>query len=186
MQLNRIAIQKIHFMRTVLILGVLCCTLAMTACARQKKTAASKTAQSANTTAAAQASSISAMYMRRGGCFGQCPIYEVYISSDGNARYVGQQFVENPGTFEKNIGPEKAAELFRMFDRHRVDTCKGEYEVLIPDLAPLTYTFTRSTGTQRINSAHFGPYFLQLLADSVDAVVQVDKSWKKTAEPPKD
>ena len=86
------------------------------------------------------------------------------------------------GTFEKNVGAATVQKVLRDFEAARVDTCSEEYEMLIADLPGLSFTFTRPQGVQSISNAGFGPRFLTSLAADVDAIAQVDNTWRKTAE----
>ncbi len=183
-------------MRIKLLLGIFCSSLFFSACAQNKKTvkasggnaATSTPPTNSNASAAAgkPGRDITAMTMRRSGCYGRCPIYQVHLFSDGRAKYIGERFTENMGTFEKNIGAAKVQAILRQAQALRVDTCSAEYPMMIADLPGLSYTFTRPQGTQSISNATFGPRYLVSLAADVDSLVRVDKTWRKTAEAKRD
>lgn len=183
-------------MRTKILLGLFCSSLFFSACAQNKKTVknngASATATSSQGTKSSPASTdkpsrdITAMTMRRSGCFGRCPIYEVQLFSDGRVRYIGERFTENLGTFEKAVDAAKVQALLRQAQTLRVDTCAAEYPMMIADLPGLRYTFTRPQGVQTIANANFGPRYLLTLAADIDSLARVDKTWRKTAEAKKD
>lgn len=170
-------------MRTHFLLAAACSSLFLHACAQGKKTAKSGTTpQKTQADAAAKPSrDITALTMRRTGCYGRCPSYEVQLFSDGGARYIGQQFTTYTGTYEKNVGAAKVQTLLRQAQTLRVDTCAEEYEMLISDLPGLIFTFTRPQGTQTVQNAHFGPRYFKTLAADVDSLVRVDGTWRKTA-----
>lgn len=183
-------------MRNQFLLGILCSSLFLTACAQNKKTvktdggSSAPPASSADNNTSAPAGKpgrdITAMTMRRSGCFGRCPIYQVQLFSDGRVRYIGERFTENLGTFEKNVGAANVQAILREAQAMRVDTCSAEYPMMIPDLPGLSYTFTRPQGVQSIANAGFGPRYLVAIAADVDSLVRVDKTWRKTAEAKKD
>ena len=44
--------------------------------------------------------------LERTGCFGNCPIYKVDITEDGNVFYMGERFVEEEGIHSWEIDSE--------------------------------------------------------------------------------
>ena len=174
-------------MRTHLLLGLFCTSLFFTACAQGKKakkpngTSGDAATPIATKTSNKPGRDITSMTMRRTGCFGRCPSYIVELFSDGRARYVGEQFTNYLGTYEKNVGAAKVQAIFRQAQALRVDTCAEEYPMLISDLPGLIFTFTRPQGTQSIQNAHFGPRYFKSLAADVDSLAKVDGTWRKTA-----
>lgn len=145
----------------------------MSACAQQKKT----------TSKAETGSQIQELAMERTACFGQCPAYRVEIKKDGSVKYTGRHFTEYTGTYEIKTDPKKVAELFKSFDKYRVDTCQKSYDNKIPDLPGLIYQITYSGNKQQeIMNAHFGPDFLKQLGKEVDEFAKVDDTWTKTAD----
>lgn len=49
--------------------------------------------------------------MRRGPCYGRCPIYRVTVDSDGRVEFVGDRFVAAPGVQQKQIDVAGVAAL---------------------------------------------------------------------------
>lgn len=117
--------------------------------------------------------------MHRTACFGRCPDYVIEVYSNGLVKYIGINFVNDSGVYQKNIGTAAVNKLFSEFKQYRVDTCKEVYNNMIPDLPGLAYQLKyASDKTQDIRNAHFGPTFLKELAHSVDEAGKVDKTWK--------
>ncbi len=156
--------------------------LIFSACAQQKKT--TKGTVFANS--GKKALGIEQIVMERTACFGTCPAYRIIINKDGQTKYISRYYTEYEGTFEKQLDQEKTAELFNEFAKYHVDTCQEEYKSLVQDLPGIIYEFTYKNGKEQvIRQAEFGPEFLKELARKVDALVVVDDSWKKIAEPEK-
>jgi len=121
--------------------------------------------------------------MRRSGCYGRCPIYEVRVTSDGVVRYTGERFTDKLGVYEKNVGAARAQALLRFADSLRVDTAAAEYEMMVADLPGVRFTFVRADASvQAVNNAHFGPRYFVRIAAEVDSMAQVDFTWKKVAD----
>jgi len=51
------------------------------------------------------ASSIRAITLSRGACYGECPVYEVTLRRGGSATWVGEQFTDRIGQFTGSIEP---------------------------------------------------------------------------------
>lgn len=166
--------------------------IGLSACAQQKKaTTTQKTkvttvAKDVKPTSASQASKvgkISFISLYRSSCYGKCPVYTVEVSQNGNVKYISRMFTKYEGTFEKNVGADKVAGLFKKFEEYRVDTCQNNYKVMIADVPGVHYKMTINGKQMEIKNAHFGPQFLTALADEVDKLAEVDDTWKKTGGP---
>jgi hypothetical protein len=163
-------------MKKPLLIPVLICFAVLAACAQGRKTAKGEAAPKAGK---APAQSLTSATMRRGACFGKCPEYTITINSSGLAEYTGKRNAEPLGVYQKNIGAAAAQALLKEFAQYRVDTCQDLYRVAISDLPGLHYTFIINGKEKKIGNANFGPDFLIIMSDQMDALGKVDASWKK-------
>lgn len=167
-------------MKKYLPLLFVCASIAVSACAQTKKTT------TAVATPAQQAPAAGTAYdwvkISRGACFGRCPIYTVKVLPNGFVQYYGQRFVTHEGLFEKQWPSAEVAGIFRDFETYRVDTCQNNYPVRVTDLPTLTIEYSYRGETRKITNANFGPGLLTVLAKEIDAVAQVDETWKKTGD----
>lgn len=154
--------------------------LAFTACAHQKKAGSKKPKAGSG-----KAPKITALTIVRGACFGRCPMYTLSINSNGQALYEGRSFTEYTGTYQKKFTPAEVAPLFAQAAELRIDTCKGNYEVMIPDLPGLDVKMTVNGREKELRNAGFGPRFLHNLGEDIDKAIKVDGSWKKIKDLPK-
>jgi len=129
-----------------------------------------------------QKKEILSVSIHRSACFGRCPDYLVQVNKDGMVTYTGYMFVKDSGTFQKNIGVKDAKKIMDMCTTYRLDTCKDVYENMIPDLPGLYYIVQYNNSVKKIANASFGPDFLKEIAHSIDAVAQVDGTWKKVPD----
>lgn len=149
------------------------------ACAQQKKATASKTAVETKKSTPA----IEQVVMERTPCFGTCPAYKLEVNKSGKVVFTSWSNTKAEGVFEKTFEPGKVQELFAQFEKKQVDTCKEEYDNMIPDVPGVNFYFKYDNGIEtRISNAHFGPEFLQHLALATDKFSGVDDTWEKTAE----
>jgi hypothetical protein len=124
--------------------------------------------------------------MTRGACFGRCPEYTVTIHSDGLAEYVSKRNATPAGSFQKNIGSDKAKKLLKEFMSYRADTCADRYEVKIADLPGLDFKLMINGKMKPIYNANFGPAYLTALSNEIDGLCKIDASWTKVAEEKKE
>jgi len=158
-----------------LLCGLVLMMIVFTACAQTKKTTKKKKK------VVKTQSSITSIDMHRTACYGKCPDYRLILTSDGTATYIGRKFAPYPGTYVKKINADKVQELFRQFERYRVDTCSERYKT-IPDIPHVMYTITMKGNEKNIDNANspFAPKFLKGLADEMDKLTPIDGTWKKT------
>lgn len=117
--------------------------------------------------------------MERTPCFGRCPHYALELKQDGMARYSGYRFTDHQGVYEIGIGPVQAKNLLAKLASYRPDTCQSEYEILISDIPGVNYTIEfADQSVKEIRNSHFGPAFFEEFAQSLDAALQVDDSWR--------
>jgi hypothetical protein len=170
---------KTQVLALALIFGTL-----FVACAQTKKTTAANTQTTSASSKTSNLRGITDVMMRRGACFGRCPEYTITIHSNGLAEYNGIRNTTPLGTYQKNIGEDKARVLLQAFANNRADTCRAFYEARIADAPTLSFKLTKNGQEQTIGNASFGPRFLVDLAEDMDALGKVDEHWKKINEGP--
>lgn len=173
--------RKLEKMKKNLLSFIALSILIFSACAQQKKTTASKKSSKV-VTKQAKESQIQQITMERTPCFGTCPSYRLDVNMDGKVVFTSRAFTEFEGTYEKKFAAEKATAIFKKFETYQVDTCSEEYNSLIADVPGVFYTIKYANKEQHINNAHFGPEYLNDLANELDANFKVDDTWTKTAE----
>lgn len=52
-----------------------------------------------------------------GSCAGSCPVYDVYVFSDGRVTFVGRELTAKKGVFTKQMSPEVYSELLTLIVR---------------------------------------------------------------------
>lgn len=167
-------------MKKYLPLLLLSATLTMTACAQTRNTTTVATKE--QPAAKAPDMNFDWVKIKRGACYGRCPIYTVKVLPSGLVQYYGKGFVAYKGTYEQHFQPEAVASIFRDMQTYRIDTTQEKYEVMIADLPTLTFEYSQNGQRRTIHNAHFGPGLFQVLAKEIDKLAQVDDTWEKTGD----
>ena len=118
--------------------------------------------------------------MKRGNCFGGCPVYMVSIFGDGTVIYEGKDFVKVKGKRTHKISKNKVQRLIREFQRIHYFSLKDKYT---EDENGLSFTDGRSTTTSiRLNGRskevynYYGaPKSLERLEKMIDNITGVSK-----------
>lgn len=120
-------------------------------------------------------------FLKRGACFGTCPIFKLTIYSTGKAIYEGENHVEKLGQFEKNIGEEKLKALIKAFNAANFFEFEDEYTSDITDF-PTTYIeFTQDGKSKKIKDYYGAPESLKALEKKLDAIAN-SEGWEKVAD----
>lgn len=159
-----------------------CASITVVACAQTRKTTGTEAASPAAQQAPPVATPFDWVMISRGACYGRCPIYSVKIMPDGLIQYYGKRFVKYPGMYEKQLDPKEVTDIFEHFQTYRIDTSKDNYTSHVADLPTLTVEYSRNGEKRTITNANFGPGALRMIAEEIDALAQVDETWKKTGD----
>ncbi|GEM_PF-723599 len=128
-----------------------------------------------------------AITLQRGGCFGDCPGYQVTIHGDGRVQFVADDrwytFVAWPGRHETRISPKAAEELIDQFRQAHFAGLKAEYRYEVTDNP--TYVLTLRRGGRIISVLDYVgdragmPESVRALQESVDNVADT-RRWITT------
>jgi hypothetical protein len=109
--------------------------------------------------------------LRRGACFGTCPIYEVTLRADGSAAWNGERFVERLGRHTGEVRADEYDRLARFVLRAGFFGWEDEYVADVTDTPDyfLTATTGQRSKTVRQNATDEPPDFW-VIATLVDAL----------------
>ena len=77
---------------------------------------------------------ITSVTLRRGPCFGTCPVYQVTLARDGAATWDGERFVHRPGRYHGQVDVNDVDRLARFIDRAGFFGWDPEYLANVTDL----------------------------------------------------
>lgn len=72
-------------------------------------------------------------YLRKGACFGKCPVYELKIYKTGYCKLFAEQNYDKLGTLEKFLSKEELSALNSEFVKSNFKQFEREYKSRIPD-----------------------------------------------------
>ncbi len=79
--------------------------------------------------------------LKKGGCFGNCPIYTVKVYDGGYVHLFGEKHIDKLGKFEKYLTKEAYADLINDFEISNFSQFSDEYESQVPDLPLVHLTY---------------------------------------------
>jgi hypothetical protein len=125
--------------------------------------------------------SITSVTLRRGPCFGRCPVYEVTLAADGIATWNGERFVDRIGSYRGQVDLNNYGKLTRFVSRAGFFGWEPEYVANVSDLP--NYFLTVVTEEQTKTVRQYGvdePADFWVIATLVDRLADAVE-W--TAEP---
>jgi hypothetical protein len=111
--------------------------------------------------------------LRRGACFGTCPIYKVTLSSDGTAIWNGERFVERIGRYRGEIDLDDYWRLVRFIERAGFFHFDDEYLGNVTDLPDYRLTVVSGGTTKSVlQNGVDEPADFWVIATLVDALAE--------------
>lgn len=92
------------------------------------------------------ARNVTSVTLRRGPCFGTCPIYEVTLTADGSATWEGERFVDRLGRFQGQVDVNDFRRLARFIERAGFFGWAPEYLGNVTDLPDYFLTVVTDGG----------------------------------------
>lgn len=132
------------------------------------------------------------MTLRKGGCFGDCPVYTFNVYDGGHAEFIGQMNTSKVGTWHKTIDKESYKDLSSSFKESQFHSFEDFYESNIVDLPLITMSYNDGKSTKTIKGKRERPtelhrlqFKLEKIAESDDGWVLIDEELTKQSEGPK-
>ena len=119
--------------------------------------------------------------LKRGACYGPCPIYSLAIYGDGKVVYKGERFVGITGKRVSKISQEKVKKLIKAFYKINYFSLKDEYSLGPTDCSSAETSITIDGKTKTVYH-YYGdetaPKELTRLEDKIDKIVGTER-WIK-------
>jgi len=126
-----------------------------------------------------KSSEVSSISLSRGGCYGECPIYDVTFNKDGKIVYNGKMFVENIGKYlvNKEINFNFIQEIVEDANFFNLE---NEYLSAIADAPTVSITVVTNRGEKTIVENGIGPKKLKRIQFELDSMIKKtdSKDWK--------
>lgn len=117
--------------------------------------------------------------LRRGPCFGNCPVYEVTLRADGTATYRGGDFAPRQGQWGGTVDPQRVERLLARLDSAGFWSMPRDRQLRIIDL-PQTVLRARAGGREHAVHTNLTPEELAPLHAAIDSVAD-GVVWRRPA-----
>lgn len=126
-------------------------------------------------------------FIERGFCFGTCPVYELYIYTNGFATYRGKQNVERMGTYTGKFTPEQMNQLIASASEIGYMEFEDVYDdPNVTDRPTVTTSIVISGERKQVRRRHDFPLSIKTFESKFDELVDNVKWTKVNAtEPPR-
>ncbi|MEM1319452.1 MAG: DUF6438 domain-containing protein [Bacteroidota bacterium] len=119
--------------------------------------------------------------IRKTGCYGHCPSFEIRLFSDGRLTYKGYAYVEKMGLYEAWAEDSLRKKLRHLVGSYQYFNFADQYPPdgsQIADL-PSTYTHINLDGLQKYITNHFdSPKALRAFEEELQLLLE-NRNWKK-------
>ena len=106
--------------------------------------------------------------MKRGPCFGTCPVYSLTLYGNGTVIYEGEKFVKVTGVHIYQISQEEIKNLVNEFVRIDYFSLKDRYEASITDLPSTTTSIMIDGKTKSVYNYYGAPNELYQIEKTID------------------
>lgn len=113
--------------------------------------------------------------LKRTGCMGACPVYQLTIYGDGTVIYDGYAYVEVTGMQITYIPRSKVNELIQRINKANFFALEHRYASAVTDLPTITILVRLGLRTKTVVRYGNGPAALICLESKIDEVANVDQ-----------
>lgn len=117
--------------------------------------------------------------MKKGSCFGSCPVYKLEINKNGLATFTGERFTDKFGEHTLELDSRKMEEVTAAFDNSDLAQYKDVYESSIQDLPTITLSYTNEGNTKTIVGKRERPAPVRNLQKLLEDIVKME-GWVPT------
>jgi len=123
-----------------------------------------------------------AFKIKKGACFGTCPVYIMNIYEDRYAEFIGKQHVSKVGVFAQILSKEEYKNLESKFKASQFNSFEDYYESNIADLPTVELSYATDKGIKTIVGKRERPEELHKLQYLLEAIAESDEAWVKTSK----
>lgn len=121
--------------------------------------------------------------LSRSPCFGDCPVYDVTLHSDGKARLTATQHLDEIGTFEGEVNIFSFGKLCYLMDRLGFSKFQPQYDANSIDSATVTITASTKDGEIVVSDySEIGPIELWAIQQTIDNI-RHEIQWRRVDDP---
>ena len=118
--------------------------------------------------------------MKKGACFGSCPVYDLRIYNNRYVEYVGKRHTNKIGGHGKTLSKDAYKQLLKAFDDSDFFTFDEFYPSDIPDLPTCKITYQKGDLTKTIAGKRERPEAIHKLQHQLELIAESKDGWTVT------
>lgn len=120
--------------------------------------------------------------LKKGGCFGTCPVYEFRIYDNKYAEFVGIKHVEKMGTWGKFISEASFDKLKKAFDDGQFTSLEDLYKSNIADMATIRISYHTKDMKKTVTGSRERPEVVHKIQFQMEQIAETDAGWVKLSD----
>ncbi|MCP3933630.1 MAG: hypothetical protein GY705_31570 [Bacteroidetes bacterium] len=117
--------------------------------------------------------------IKKGPCFGQCPVYNLSIYDNRVAVFTGERFTDKMGVHVKQLTQKDYEKLLSAFNKTNVWQFQDAYKSEVPDFPTVTITFYDKERSKTVIGKENRPEAVLELEEMLDEIAN-SNDWKVT------
>lgn len=118
------------------------------------------------------------MSLKKGPCFGRCPMYSMEILGNGLVKFKGDRFTDKLGKYELQLEEGEFEILKKNFEMSEFEGFKKKYESRLPDLPNVIIGFKSNDTLKLVSGKEGRPEVLMTLQKSLEEIAEGNREWK--------
>lgn len=123
--------------------------------------------------------------MKKGPCFGRCPVFTLSIYDNGLASYEGERFTDRLGVYIKPLSSNQFKQIKDAFVDANIWQYNDVYRGRIPDLQTVTIIYNEGNDSKSVMGKDGRPDVIMELEAMLDDVVN-EEGWELKEKPESD
>ena len=122
--------------------------------------------------------------MRKGPCYGRCPVYTLRIYENGIVTYTGERYTDRLGVYIKKLSQEEYFAILDSFQRINLWQYDDVYKGEIPDAQTVSITYFEEGDIKSITGKDGRPLEIQDLESLLSTIADNRRDWVLKQKPP--
>ncbi len=115
--------------------------------------------------------------IKKGGCFGTCPVYTLRIYKNAYAALVSEKNLPHTGTLGKQLTKETYSELKNAFEENKFMSFDDAYESNIPDLPLIKISYSKNGTVKTVSGKRERPPAIHKLQFLLENIAENSEGW---------
>lgn len=120
--------------------------------------------------------------LKKGGCYGTCPVYTFRIYNNRYAEFIGKQHTHLVGTWSKVISKDKYKSLKSAFDEANFLELEDNYKSNIPDLPLIKLSYHDKSNKKTVAGKRERPEKVHKLQFLLEDIAEAKEGWIEIEE----